>query len=202
MGRNQRRKGSSKPKEKLEGIVQEAIKKQQEESKKAEEGEKKPQEKQEQEKKETKANPPTEEKKDEVIEEENEGPNLDISLWGIPLLPSKGDKQTDVLLLKFLRARDYKAGEAFEMLRSTLQWRKQNNIDSILDEDFANDFSSAAYMSGKDNEGHPVCYNIFGALDNNEMFNKTLSSEEKQERFLRWRKEFRILILALLECHL
>ncbi|WVZ78985.1 hypothetical protein U9M48_026619 [Paspalum notatum var. saurae] len=48
----------------------------------------------------------------------------DVALWGVPLLPSKGDEATDVVLLKFLRARDFKAGAAFEMLRRTLRWRR------------------------------------------------------------------------------
>lgn len=111
----------------------------------------------------------------------------DISIWGVPLLSSKGDEGTDVVLLKFLRARDFKANEAFEMLKKTLEWRKEWKIDSILDEDLGNDLASAAYMSGVDREGHPICYNIFGVLDNEEIFQKTFGSEEKRDFFLRWR---------------
>ncbi|KAF6150941.1 hypothetical protein GIB67_026862 [Kingdonia uniflora] len=35
-----------------------------------------------------------------------------ISLWGVPLLPSKGHEGTDIILMKFLRAKDYKVNEA------------------------------------------------------------------------------------------
>ncbi|KAI3949435.1 hypothetical protein MKX01_000083, partial [Papaver californicum] len=49
----------------------------------------------------------------------------DISLWGVPLLPSAGSEATDVILLK--------------MLKNTLQWRRDNKIDSILDEDLGLD---------------------------------------------------------------
>ncbi|KAK4491542.1 hypothetical protein RD792_002294 [Penstemon davidsonii] len=111
----------------------------------------------------------------------------DISIWGVPLLPSKGNESTDVILLKFLRAREFKVNDALEMLKKTLEWRKEFKIDSILDEEFGADFDSVAYMSGVDREGHPICYNIFGVLDNEEIYEKTLGTEEKREQFLRWR---------------
>ncbi|KAH0985248.1 hypothetical protein GBA52_012425 [Prunus armeniaca] len=111
----------------------------------------------------------------------------DISLWGVPLFPGKGFEGTDVVLLKFLRAREFKVNEAFEMLKKTLQWRKESKIDSILDEDICADLSSAAYLNGVDSEGHPVCYNIFGVFDNEELYQKTFGNEEKRGQFLRWR---------------
>ncbi|KAK1356582.1 Patellin [Heracleum sosnowskyi] len=130
-----------------------------------------------------------EKKVEEVVEEETkvEEVDKDISLWGVPLLASKADEGTDVVLLKFLRARDFKVNEAFEMLKKTLEWRKEWKLDSILDEDLETDLSSAAYMSGVDREGHPICYNIFGVLDDEELYQKTLGSEEKRNSFLRWR---------------
>lgn len=126
-------------------------------------------------------------KSDVVVEEEVEEINKDISIWGVPLLPSKGSESTDVVLLKFLRARDFKVNEAFEMLRSTLKWRKESKIDSILDEELGSDLSSVAYMNGIDREGHPVCYNIYGVFEDDEFYQKTFGTEEKREQFLRWR---------------
>ncbi|MCD7469669.1 Non-classical phosphatidylinositol transfer protein (PITP) [Datura stramonium] len=111
----------------------------------------------------------------------------EISIWGVPLLPSKGDEKTNVVLLKFLRARDYKVNESFEMLKKTLQWRKDFKIQSILEEDLGSDLAPAAYMSGIDNQGHPICYNIFGVLDDEELYHKTFGTEEKRNQFLRWR---------------
>ncbi|TMX01676.1 hypothetical protein EJD97_023934 [Solanum chilense] len=111
----------------------------------------------------------------------------EISIWGVPILPSKGDEKTNVVLLKFLRARDYKVNESFEMLKKTLQWRKDFNIQSILEEDLGSDLAPAAYMSGVDNQGHPICYNIFGVLEDEEIYNKTFGTEEKRNQFLRWR---------------
>ncbi|KAL1205043.1 Patellin-4 [Cardamine amara subsp. amara] len=126
-----------------------------------------------------------EEVKAETIEEEeaDESVDKDIELWGVPLLPSKGAESTDVILLKFLRARDFKVNEAFEMLKKTLKWRKQNKIDSILGEDFGEDFTSAAYMNGVDRESHPVCYNVYSE----ELYQTAFGSEKNRERFLRWR---------------
>ncbi|PSS11647.1 Patellin-4 like [Actinidia chinensis var. chinensis] len=96
----------------------------------------------------------------------------------------------DVILLKFLRARDFKVNDAFEMLKKTLQWRKEFKADSILDEDdLGSDLSSFAYMSGVDREGHPICYNIFGAFDSEELYEKAFGTEEKRGRFLRWRMQ-------------
>ncbi|CAN6689369.1 unnamed protein product [Malus baccata var. baccata] len=120
-------------------------------------------------------------------EEGYEVVDTDISLWGVPLFPGKGFEGTDVVLLKFLRAREFKVNEAFEMLKKTLQWRKESKIDSILDEDVCADLSSAAYLNGVDREGHPVCYNIFGVFDNEELYRKTFGNEEKRGQFLRWR---------------
>ncbi|CAK9165655.1 unnamed protein product [Ilex paraguariensis] len=73
------------------------------------------------------------------------------------------------------------------MIRNTLQWRKENKMDSILDEDLGADYESVAYMSGVDREGHPVCYNVYGVFGDDDTYNKTFGSEESRQKFLRWR---------------
>jgi hypothetical protein len=45
----------------------------------------------------------------------------EVEIWGIPLL---SDERSDVILLKFLRARDFKVKEAFTMIKQTVLWRK------------------------------------------------------------------------------
>ncbi|KAJ1387571.1 GOLD domain [Sesbania bispinosa] len=55
------------------------------------------------------------------------------SMWGVPLLG--GDDRADVLLLKFLRARDFRVGDALNMLLKCLAWRKEFGADNIVDED-------------------------------------------------------------------
>jgi len=57
----------------------------------------------------------------------------DASMWGIPLLG--GDDKADVILLKFLRARDFRIGDAHHMLLKCLSWRKEFGADTILEED-------------------------------------------------------------------
>ena len=71
------------------------------------------------------------------------------------------------------------------MLKKTLQWRKKLNIDSILDEDLGDDLASVAYMNRVDCEGHPICYNIFGVLDDEELYKKRFKTKKKRTQFLR-----------------
>ncbi|XP_066376270.1 patellin-4 [Miscanthus floridulus] len=113
----------------------------------------------------------------------------DIALWGVPLLPSKGDEATDVVLLKFLRARDFKAGAAFEMLRRTLRWRRDwtGFSGDADDADLPEELAGACYLDGADREGHPVCYNALGVFADDAVYKKALGTEEGKARFLRWR---------------
>ncbi|RWW79613.1 hypothetical protein BHE74_00012088 [Ensete ventricosum] len=112
----------------------------------------------------------------------------EATLWGVPLLPSKGSERADVILLKFLRARDFKVKDAFEMLQNVLVWRKQSRIDSILDEEsLGADFVAACYMDGVDRERHPVCYNMPGVFQDDKLYQETFGSEQGREKFQRWR---------------
>ncbi|CAE6128918.1 unnamed protein product [Arabidopsis arenosa] len=108
-------------------------------------------------------------------------------LWGVPLLK---DDRTDVVLLKFLRARDFKPQEAYSMLKKTLQWRIDFNIEELLDENLGDDLDKVVFMQGNDKDNHPVCYNVYGEFQNKDLYQKTFSDEEKRERFLRWRIQF------------
>ncbi|KAK6940351.1 CRAL/TRIO, N-terminal domain [Dillenia turbinata] len=111
----------------------------------------------------------------------------EVCIWGIPLL---GDEKSDTILLKFLRARDFKVKEAFTMLKNTVRWRKEFGIDALLEEDLGSDLDKVVYMHGFDKEGHPVCYNVFGEFQNKELYQNTFSDEEKRQKFLRWRIQF------------
>ncbi|KAG7552492.1 CRAL/TRIO N-terminal domain superfamily [Arabidopsis thaliana x Arabidopsis arenosa] len=108
-------------------------------------------------------------------------------IWGVPLLK---DDRTDVVLLKFLRARDFKPQEAYSMLKKTLQWRIDFNIEELLDENLGDDLDKVVFMQGNDKDNHPVCYNVYGEFQNKDLYQKTFSDEEKRERFLRWRIQF------------
>lgn len=110
------------------------------------------------------------------------------SMWGNPLLG--GDEKGDVILLKFLRARDFKVSDSLHMLEKCLCWRKEFGADTILEEDFSG-FKElegiVACMNGYDREGHPVCYNAYGVFKDKDMYERIFGDEEKLKKFLRWR---------------
>ncbi|GAA0165364.1 hypothetical protein LIER_39961 [Lithospermum erythrorhizon] len=110
------------------------------------------------------------------------------SMWGISLL-AENDERANVILLKFLRARDFKVPEALTMLLKCLDWRKEFKADKILEEDLGlkelEDVVS--YMHGYDKDGHPVCYNAYGVFKDKEIYENFLGDDEKLKKFLRWR---------------
>ncbi|GFP99250.1 patellin-6 [Phtheirospermum japonicum] len=110
------------------------------------------------------------------------------SMWGVPLL-ANADERADVILLKFLRARDFKVQDALGMVLKCLAWRKEFGADVVLDEDlgFKELEGDVAYMHGSDREGHPVCYNAYGVFKDKEMYDKVFGDDDKVKRFLRWR---------------
>ncbi|KAK6775802.1 hypothetical protein RDI58_026803 [Solanum bulbocastanum] len=125
---------------------------------------------------------------EEVVATEEDVAPEEVSIWGIPLL---ADERSDVILLKFLRARDFKVKEAFAMLKSVVAWRKEFNIDELLEEDLSGlGLEKVVYNHGVDKEGHPVCYNAFGAFQDNELYQNTFADKEKMNKFLRWRIQF------------
>ncbi|KAG7033429.1 Patellin-3 [Cucurbita argyrosperma subsp. argyrosperma] len=110
-----------------------------------------------------------------------------LSIWGVPLFE---DDRTDVILLKFLRAREFKVRDAFLMFQNTIRWREEFGIDSLVDENLGDDLEKVVYMHGYSREGHPVCYNVFGEFQNKDLYTKTFSDQEKRTKFLRWRIQF------------
>lgn len=117
----------------------------------------------------------------------SESPTEEVSIWGVPLMK---DDRSDVVLLKFLRARDFKVKESFAMLKNTLKWRRDFGVDELLKEDLGDDLEKVVFMHGHDKEGHPVCYNVYGEFQNKELYAKTFGDDEKRRRFLRWRIQF------------
>lgn len=109
------------------------------------------------------------------------------TIWGVPLVG--GDDRTDVILLKFLRARDFKVSDSFSMLQKCLKWREAFRAGGIMEEDlgFKELEGVVAYMHGYDREGHPVCYNAYGVFKEKQMYEKVFGDEEKLKKFLRWR---------------
>ncbi|KAI9308615.1 CRAL-TRIO domain-containing protein [Cunninghamella echinulata] len=103
------------------------------------------------------------------------------TLWGIPLDKESTDERLDVLLVKYLRARELSFDEARKMLIKSLKWRKEFKADDILEESFDEElFGPVGYIHGKDKLGRPVCYNFYGDLDQDKVFADV-------QRFIRWR---------------
>lgn len=68
------------------------------------------------------------------------------------------------------------------MFISTLRWRKSFDVDGACKEEHSAEiFGNAGHIYGKDKEGRPVVYNIYGGnQDLTALFADT-------QRFLRWR---------------
>ncbi|KAL6003018.1 Patellin-6 [Asimina triloba] len=115
-------------------------------------------------------------------------PPSSASIWGIPLL-SDHDDRADVVLLKFLRARDFRVPDALSMLQKCLAWRREFGADGVCDKElgFKELEGVVAYMHAHDREGHPVCYNAYGVFKDREVYERVFGDEEKLKRFLQWR---------------
>lgn len=114
-------------------------------------------------------------------------PLRDVALWGVPLMPSKGHEGTDHVLTNFLKARDYKVGEAFQMLQETLQWRRQHRVDEIAGEPPLGpvEFSRMMYVRSVDRDGRPLCHHAYGLLEDREAYKRALGTKERVEEFER-----------------
>ncbi|XP_030468088.2 patellin-3-like [Syzygium oleosum] len=112
----------------------------------------------------------------------------ELFICGVPLLGD--DERSDVILLKFLRARDFKVKESFDMIKSTVRWRREFGVDALVEEDLGTEYDKAVFMHGLDREGHPVCYNVYGEFQDKELYQKAFGDEEKRKKFLKWRIQF------------
>ncbi|KAL9260937.1 Patellin-3-like protein [Drosera capensis] len=111
----------------------------------------------------------------------------EVFLYGVPLL---GDERSDTILLKFLRARDFKAKEAFTMLKNTVRWRKEFGVDTLSEEDLGTEYEKVVFVHGFDKEKRPVVYNVFGEFQDKEFYQNAFSDAEKQKKFLKWLVQF------------
>lgn len=104
-------------------------------------------------------------------------------IWGVTINANKPvDAKTSVVLIKFLRARNLNVSSAKSALIATLRWRDEFDIDSAMKEQFPPEiFSKLGHNYGRDKEGRPVTYNLYGA---NKDINAVFSDIQ---RFLRWR---------------
>jgi hypothetical protein len=81
----------------------------------------------------------------------------------------KGKLPNDAHLLRFLRARDFDVGKARDMVIASLLWRKQHNVDKILQEfkppSVLLQFFPGCWHPGNDKEGRPVFILRLGQMD-------------------------------------
>ncbi|KAJ6527255.1 CRAL TRIO domain-containing protein [Mycena vulgaris] len=118
-----------------------------------------------------------------------------ITLWGVQIDPANlVDARVSVVLMKFLRARTLNVTAASEMFVETLRWRDEFKVDSALKEEFPADvFGKLGHIFGRDKEGRPVVYNVYGGnSDLDAVFGDI-------DRFLRWRVAFMEKSVALLD---
>ncbi|KAJ6527211.1 hypothetical protein DFH09DRAFT_163806 [Mycena vulgaris] len=118
-----------------------------------------------------------------------------ITLWGVQIDPTNlVDARVSVVFMKFLHARTLNLSAASEMFVETLRWRDEFKVDSALKEEFPADvFGKLGHIFGREKEGRPVVYNVYGGnLDLDAVFGDI-------DRFLRWRVTFMEKSVALLE---
>ncbi|KAJ7066436.1 CRAL/TRIO domain-containing protein [Mycena amicta] len=127
--------------------------------------------------------------------ERPEAKTTPISLWGVRIDPTNLlDARVSVVLMKFLRARNLNPTAANEMFVATLRWRDEFKVDDACKEEFPQDvFGKLGHIYGRDKEGRPVVYNVYGGnSDLDAVFGDV-------DRFLRWRVAFMEKSLAILD---
>jgi len=71
--------------------------------------------------------------------------------------------KTDVYHLRLLKATKLDVNSAVEMVKQNSKWRKQNNVDEILNEDLSEYFPDFPFkLEGVDKEGRPIYQCYFG----------------------------------------
>ncbi|KAJ8590142.1 CRAL TRIO domain-containing protein [Rhizopogon salebrosus TDB-379] len=131
----------------------------------------------------------------EAFPDQEDAGTVPYKMWSVTINPlAPQDARVSVVLMKFLRARNLNAQEAKDMLISTLRWRKYFDVDGAMKEEFPEEvFGQLGRTYGKDKEGHPISYNLYGA---NQDLNAVFSDVQ---RFLRWRVAFMEQSIALLD---
>ncbi|KAM0836749.1 hypothetical protein ACQ4PT_062137 [Festuca glaucescens] len=91
--------------------------------------------------------------------------------------------RTDTVLLKFLRAREFKVKEAMAMLKAAVLWRKNFGIDALLDADLGMpELENVVFYCGADREGHPIYYNVCSELWDKKLYKKAFGDNEKRKK--------------------
>ncbi|XP_035715534.1 uncharacterized protein LOC110859642 isoform X2 [Folsomia candida] len=91
--------------------------------------------------------------------------------------------KTDIYLIRWLKACNYDIPAAARMLRENLRWREENEMDTILDEDWTEFNSQYRFnLDGCDDNGAPVAVLFVGEWD---MRRAALAGQsDKMRRFI------------------
>ncbi|GIL57747.1 hypothetical protein Vafri_12894 [Volvox africanus] len=101
-----------------------------------------------------------------------------------------------VVLLKFLRARQFNVQAAVTMLVNCLKWRRDFDVAGLASEMFPPQLAAAGQLSGRDRAGNPVTYNYYGSeLDLGSVF----GSPGGVATFVRWRVKLMEQAVGLLD---
>ncbi|KZP01745.1 CRAL/TRIO domain-containing protein [Calocera viscosa TUFC12733] len=105
-----------------------------------------------------------------------------ITIWGVSIDPNRLDAKASVVLMHFIRAQVLNVELAKKMLIDTLRWRAEFDPAKAAEEPYDEAiFGKAGHMFGKDPEGRPVQYNIYGGdVDTTKVF-------ADLDKFMRWR---------------
>jgi hypothetical protein len=77
----------------------------------------------------------------------------------------RDEDRTDGFLIRWLRANDLDVLKAEQHLKNAQQWRKENQIDTILNETIVDWKPEPFDITGFDREGHPILVPNIGAID-------------------------------------
>ncbi|RIA86330.1 CRAL-TRIO domain-containing protein [Glomus cerebriforme] len=129
----------------------------------------------------------TDDEKNKVKEFKNLLPDIlnDVNvpkytLWGVELNKDSQDEKLDVILIKFLKARNFDVNQSKEMLTKSIKWRIEFKADDLLSETFPDLYRKVGFIHKRDKENRPITYNLYGGLNNKEVFGNL-------DQFLKWR---------------
>lgn len=108
----------------------------------------------------------------------------EVMMWGVPIL---GDEKSDLVILRFLKAKNFEACNAFAMIKNALLWRQGVCIESLLEQDLGNDYEKVMFTNGHDKEGCPVWYLVLEECLNDPSIS---SNVENQWKLLHWLIQF------------
>ncbi|EFA84049.1 cellular retinaldehyde-binding/triple function domain-containing protein [Heterostelium album PN500] len=102
-----------------------------------------------------------------------------LVLWTVNL--EQNSTNRDIVLLKFLRARDFKLDAAISMFQACLKWRKEFGVDNILTEQFPEYYEKIGEIYRADKDGRPLMFNYYCNIDVDTVF------KDGVDQFLRWK---------------